>query len=223
MGKGVLGRGGWGGASLLLQLPFAAGLYGCRCCRPEAAVASVGAGIHIPDPAHAAAGNHWVADAGHCPEPPADVLAVGTVAQGGVPTLVAWRGQRVVVEKGGLQQGAPQHQWLKQGRRGDAGAVAPAAAQLLLWQGGLSAVAALAPGWWLRPNGQVRLSGWIRPGGWVRLGKLAVAVGMRLQQTEDGRQVSCIHLLHINKVIQLSLQKYVSTLNSNAQNYFRNR
>lgn len=124
--------------------------------------------------------------AGRSPEPPADVHPVGTVAQGGV--LAARRGQRLAVEKGGLQQGAPQHQRLKYGRGGDAGTAAPAAAQLLLWRGGGSAAAAPAPG------RQARGGRGVRPSGRFQLDEPAVGVGMWLQQTEDDLQVSFILL-----------------------------
>lgn len=181
VGVGVGGRGG-ADPSLLLHLLFVARLHGRRRCRPEAAVASVSAGKLLPDPDHAAAGDDRVGVAGRSPEPPADVLPVGAVTQGRVLVPAARRGQRLAVEQDGLQQGAPQHQRLKQRRRGDADAFTPAAAQLLLWQGGGSAAAAPAPG---------RRSTCSRR---VRRYQFVVGVDLWLQKTEDDLQVTLILL-----------------------------
>lgn len=189
---GVVGV--WGGPSFLLQLRSAAGLQRRRPRGSEAAVATVGAGKLLSDPEHAAAGDHRLAVGGRSPEPPADVLPVGAVAQGGAAAPAARRRQRLAVEEGGLQQGAPQHQRLEQRRRGDAGAVAPAAAQLLLWRGGGSAAAAPAPGWWRQCRYWCWCRFWWRPGRLVRLGEITVRVGVWLQQREDGRQVTRVLL-----------------------------
>lgn len=80
------------------------------------------------------------------PEPPADVLPVGAVAQGGGLAQLRGSAQGVPVQEGGDERGAAQHQQLEQRRRGDAGAVAPPAAQLLLGVGGGSAAGTLTPG-----------------------------------------------------------------------------
>lgn len=70
-----------GGAALALsQLPIADDLEGGGSFGSEAAVESVRAGVLLPDPPHAAAGDGRVAAFRLLPEPPADVLSVGLVA-----------------------------------------------------------------------------------------------------------------------------------------------
>lgn len=65
------------------MVSFSAGLHGRRPRRSEAAVLSIRARVLLPDSPHAAAGDDRVAVAGWNAKPPADVLSVGTVAQGG--------------------------------------------------------------------------------------------------------------------------------------------
>lgn len=173
--------------TLLSQLSVSTVLHGCHLGRCEAAVLSVRARVLSPDPPHAAAGHGGVGVVRRDPEPPADVLSVGAVAQGGgLASVSRWR-QRVLVQEDGLQQGAPQHQSLKQRRRGDAGAAAPPAAQLLLGERGGSAAVALTPG---------RAAGFGVRVGFVVKGRLCVVIhaSTRLQQRESGSQVSCVLL-----------------------------
>lgn len=126
------------------------------------------------------------------PNPPADVLTVGAVTQGrGLVTIFGWR-QRVPIQEDGLQQRATQHKLLKERRRGDAGAVAPPAAQLLLREGGRSAAATLTPGW-AAGSGV----------GFMVEGRLSVGFSW-LEQTEDGSQVS---------TVLLSGQGYITEVN----------
>lgn len=127
------------------QLSVSDDLDACARLWSEAAVESVRARVLLPDPLHAAAGDGWAAAVGRGPEPPADVLPVGTVAEGGGPAWLRGRGQGVLVQEGGLEHIAAQHEQLEQGRGGDAGAVAPPAAQLLVDGGGVDAASALTP------------------------------------------------------------------------------
>lgn len=81
------------------------------------------------------------------PEPPADELSVGAVAQAGGPAWPCEGGQEgVPVQEGRFQRRAAQHEQLEQRRGGDAGPLAPPAAQLLVEGHGGSAAATLAPG-----------------------------------------------------------------------------
>lgn len=135
-----------GGAALALsQLPIADDLEGGGSFGSEAAVASVQAGVLLPDPPHAAAGDGGVAAFRLLPEPPADVLSVGAVAQAGGPAWPCGGGQGVPVQEGRFQRRAAQHEQLEQRRGGDADALAPPAAQLLVEDHGGSAAATLAP------------------------------------------------------------------------------
>lgn len=121
------------------------------------------------------------------PKPPADVLTVGAVTQGGRLASTSRGSQRVPVQEDGVQQGAAQHQLLEQRRRGDAGAVALPAAQLLLGERGGTAAVTLTPGWAAGFGGRV---------GFVVEGRLRVRIhaDIRLEKTENGSQVSCVLL-----------------------------
>ena len=83
------------------------------------------------------------------PNPPGNVLLISTVAQGVGGGGVT---QRVPVPQQSLQQGAAQHQGMKQRRGGDAWTPGPPAAQLLLAEGGGTAATTQAPGWPARPG-----------------------------------------------------------------------
>lgn len=115
--------------------------------RREAAVPAIRARVLLPDSPHAAAGDDWMAVIRWDPKPPADVLSVGAVTQGGGMSLADRGRQRVLVEEDGLQQRTAQHQLSERRRRGDAGAVALPAAQLLLWDDRGSAAGTFTPAW----------------------------------------------------------------------------
>lgn len=136
-----------GGTPLVLsQLSITDDLNGCGSFWVETAVVSVQARVLLPDPPHAAPGDGWVAAISLVPKPPADVLSVGAVAQA---AGLAWpcRGrQGVPVQEGGFECRAAQHQQFEERRGGDAGAVAPPAAQLLVGDHGGDAAGTLAPG-----------------------------------------------------------------------------
>lgn len=112
----------------LSQLSITDDLYVHGLFWSEAAVASVQAGVLLPDPPHAAAGDDWVAAICLLPKPPKDVLPIGRVAQGGGLAQPCGWIQGVPVQEGGFQRRAVQHEQFEQGRRGDASAVAPPAA-----------------------------------------------------------------------------------------------
>lgn len=124
---------------------------------------------------------------GRDPKPPADVLTVGAVTQGGGLASASRGRQRVPVQEDGLQQRAAQHQLLEQRRRDDAGAVAEPAAQLLLGDGGGGAAVTLTPGRAARFGVGV---------GFLVEWKLSVVIhaDTRLEETEDGSQVSRVLL-----------------------------
>jgi len=86
--------------------------------------------------------------------PPADVLLKGTVAQGigGPGSGPGWVTERVPVQQHGLQQGAAQHQVMKQRRGGDTRTPGPPATKLLLAEGSGNATTAHAPRWPTRPG-----------------------------------------------------------------------
>lgn len=69
--------------TLLSQLSVHAGLHGRHPVRSEAAVLSVRARVLFSDSPNAASGNDWMTVIGWNPKPPADVLSVGAVTQGG--------------------------------------------------------------------------------------------------------------------------------------------
>lgn len=114
---------------------------------PEAPVVSVLAGELFPDLLHTAAGDDRVAVGRRDPDPPADVLLVGTVAQGisGPGSGPGWVTERVPVQQQGLQQGAAQHQVMKQWRGGNTRTPGPPATKLLLAEGSGTAATAHAP------------------------------------------------------------------------------
>lgn len=69
--------------TVLSQLSVSADLHGRHPGRSEAAVLSVRARVLLSDSPHAAARNDWMTVIGWNPKPPADVLSVGTVTNGG--------------------------------------------------------------------------------------------------------------------------------------------
>lgn len=69
--------------TLLSQLSISAGLHGHYPDRSEAAVLSIRARVLLPDSPHAAAGDDRVGVIRWDAKPPADVLSVGAVTQGG--------------------------------------------------------------------------------------------------------------------------------------------
>lgn len=69
--------------TLLSQVIISAGLHGRHPDRSEAAVLSVRARVLLSDPPDTAAGHDRMTAARRDPKPPADVLPVGTVTQGG--------------------------------------------------------------------------------------------------------------------------------------------
>ncbi|MEQ2202195.1 hypothetical protein XENOCAPTIV_026952 [Xenoophorus captivus] len=70
----------------------------------EAAVPAVRTWILLSDSPHAAAGDDWVGVMRWDPKPPADVLSVGAVTQGGGLSPTDRGRQRILVEEDGLQQ-----------------------------------------------------------------------------------------------------------------------
>ena len=121
------------------------------------------------------------------PEPPGDVLLISTVAEG--VGGAGWVTQWVPVPQQSLQQGAAQHQGMKQRRGGDTWSPGPPAAQLLLVEGSGTAATAQAPH---------RLT-------WPALGQGlgAMAVDGRqfwgaalLWQLQHGSEVTSVVLLH---------------------------
>ena len=85
------------------EISILAGLHRRQLGWSQAAVLSVWAGVLLPDSPPAAAGNDWLTILRWDPKPPADVLFVGTVAQGGGLALLRGRRQRVPIQEDGLQ------------------------------------------------------------------------------------------------------------------------